>query len=94
MKSVINIKLANGEKTISTKIHLFNFKLGEVRELKDKLEISSGNKELDRKYEASYYTKLYELNILFQEIEEDNLIYFSGTLNFLVQTLKDKIDLL
>ena len=75
-----------------TKIHLFNFKLGEVKELKNKLEIASGNKDLDRKYEASYYTKLYELNLLFQEIEEDNLIYFSGTLNFLVQSLKDKIN--
>ena len=87
-------KIANGEGTISSKIRRFNFKLKEVKELKVKIEILSENEALDKKYESSYYTKLHDLRALLQEIEEDNEIYFFGTLSPIVESLKRKIDLI
>ena len=94
MRKNISRKLANGEKTISTKINKFNLKLEELIELKGKLEVSSQDKELDKKYELTYCTKLYDLKTLFREIEEDNVVYFSNTLDSLVESLRNKIDLL
>lgn len=87
-------KLANGENTISTKIRKFNLKLEDVKELKAKIEISSEIEALDRKYVSTYYTKLHDLRLLLQEIEEDNEIYFLGTLSHIVESLKNKIDLI
>ena len=49
---------------------------------------------LDKKYELTYCTKLYDLKTLFREIEEDNVVYFSNTLDSLVESLRNKIDLL
>lgn len=92
-KNTVKI-LANGEETISTKINKFNFKLEELIELKGKLEVSSQDKELDRKYRAVYQTKLYDLKNLFKEIEEDNAVYFCNTLDSLVESLRNKIELL
>lgn len=94
MRKNISRKLANGEKTISTKINKFNLKLEELIELKGKLEVSSQDKKLDKKYELTYCTKLYDLKNLFREIEEDNVVYFSNTLDSLVESLRNKIDLL
>ena len=88
------MKLANGEETISTKINKFNLKLEELIELKGKLEVSSQDKELDKKYKLTYCTKLYDLKNLFREIEEDNVVYFCNTLDSLVESLRNKIDLL
>lgn len=93
MKYTVKI-LANGETTISAKINKFNFKLEKLIELKGKLEVSSENKELDRGYEATYHTRLYDLKNLFKEIEEDNIVYFCNTLDSLVESLRNKIDLL
>ncbi|MBQ8379337.1 MAG: hypothetical protein IJX34_00805 [Clostridia bacterium] len=93
MKNVIK-KLANGEKTISTKIKRFNLKLEELKELKDKLEVSSENRALEKEYELTYYTKLYDLKNLFKEIEEDNIVYFCNTLDSFVEDLRNKIELL
>ncbi|MBO5476588.1 MAG: hypothetical protein J6A15_02390 [Clostridia bacterium] len=87
-------KIANGEGTISNKINIFNFKLKEVKELKVKVEISSEIDALDKKYVSTYYTKLHDLRALLQEIEEDNEIYFFGTLSPIVESLKRKIDLI
>lgn len=84
-------KLANGETTISNKINDFNLRVEELRELKVSLEIPS-SEELDIKYRNIYYSKLYELQTLFSEIEEDNIVYFSGTLDFIVSNLKRKLD--
>lgn len=39
-----------------------------------------------------YYTKFHDLQALFTEIEEDNLVYFFGTLNKVVTNLKIKLD--
>ena len=86
--------LANGENTISNKFREFNLKLEEIKELKSKVEISSGIEVLDKKYVSSYYTKLHDLRALLQEIEEDNEIYFLGTLSHIVESLKNKIDLI
>lgn len=85
-------KLANGETTISNKTNKFNFLYEELVQLKNKLEISSENNELDDMYRNMYYTKLHDLETLFTEIEEDNLVYFFGTLNEVVTTLKIKLD--
>lgn len=92
MNKMIVKKLANGEKTISSKIGEFNFLVEELVELKNKLEISSENDELDIMYRNMYYTKFHDLQTLFNEIEEDNLVYFFGTLNGVVTNLKTKID--
>ena len=51
------------------------------------------NKELDKKYQRIYFSKLYELQMLFSEIEEDNIVYFRGTLRLIVSNLKHKLDL-
>lgn len=94
MKNTKFKNLANGEKSISTKMNKFNSNLDELIELKGRIEISSENKELDERYNALYHTKLYDLKNLFQEIEEDNIVYFFGTLDSVVASLKNKIDLL
>ena len=39
-----------------------------------------------------YYTKFRDLEILFTEIEEDNLVYFFGTINEVVINLKIKLN--
>lgn len=85
-------KLANGEATISNKICKFNFLYEELTQLKNKVEVSSENNELDNMYREMYYTKFHDLEILFTEIEEDNLVYFFGTLNEVVTNLKIKLD--
>lgn len=85
-------KLANGETTISSKIYNFNLRVEELKDLKARLEVSSGDKVLDKKYREMYFYKLYDLQLLFSEIEEDNIVYFSGTLNFIVSNLKNKLD--
>ena len=85
-------KLANGETTISNKTNKFNFLYEELVQLKNKLEVSSENNELDDMYRNMYYTKFHDLETLFTEIEEDNLVYFFGTLNEVVTTLKIKLD--
>ncbi|MBQ8379620.1 MAG: hypothetical protein IJX34_02270 [Clostridia bacterium] len=94
MYKIVLKKLANGENTISIKISKFNLKLEEVKELKGKVEISSEIEVLDKKYVSSYYTKIHDLRALLQEIEEDNEIYFLGTLSHIVESLKRKIDLI
>ena len=91
LKTNLN-KLANGETTISNKIYEFNFLYEELVQLKNKLEVSSENNELDDMYRNMYYTKFHDLETLFTEIEEDNLVYFFGTLNEVVTTLKIKLD--
>ena len=92
--NIDNKKLANGEKTISTKIHTFNLKLEELKELKDKLEVSSENRALEKEYELTYYTKHYDLKNLFKEIEEDKIVYFCNILDSFVEDLRNKIELL
>lgn len=85
-------KLANGETTISSKISNFNLRVEELKDLKIKLEVSSEDKVLDKKNREMYFSKLYELQTLFSEIEEDNIVYFRGTLNSIVSNLKNKLD--
>ena len=91
LKTNLN-KLANGETTISNKVSKFNFLYEELVQLKNKLEVSSENNELDDMYRNMYYTKFHDLQALFTEIEEDNLVYFFGTLNEVVTTLKIKLN--
>ena len=91
LKTNLN-KLANGETTISNKIYEFNFLYEELVQLKNKVEVSSENNELDVMYRNMYYTKFHDLQALFTEIEEDNLVYFFGTLNKVVTNLKIKLD--
>ena len=85
-------KLANGETTISNKTNKFNFLYEELVHLTNKLEVSSENNELDDLQRNMYYTTFHDLETLFTEIEEDNLVYFFGTLNEVVTTLKIKLD--
>jgi len=85
-------KLANGETTISSKISNFNLRVEELKDLRINLEISSVDKVLDKKNRKMYFSKLYELQTLFSEIEEDNIVYFRGTLNSIVSNLKNKLD--
>lgn len=92
MKFNITNKLANGETTVSNKTNKFNFLYEELVQLKNKLEVSSENCELDVMYRNMYYTKFRDLEILFTEIEEDNLVYFFGTINEVVINLKIKLN--
>ncbi|MBQ8379992.1 MAG: hypothetical protein IJX34_04155 [Clostridia bacterium] len=92
MNNNILKKLANGETTISSKIYNFNLRVEELKDLKIKLEVSSEDKVLDKKNRKMYFSKLYELQTLFSEIEEDNIVYFRGTLNSIVSNLKNKLD--
>ena len=85
-------KLANGETTISSKISNFNLRVEELKDLRINLEVSSVDKVLDKKNREMYFAKLYELQTLFSEIEEDNIVYFRGTLNSIVSNLKNKLD--
>lgn len=85
-------KLANGETTISSKIYNFNLRVEELKDLGIKLKVSSEDKVLDKKNREMYFSKLYELQTLFSEIEEDNIVYFRGTLNSIVSNLKNKLD--
>ena len=93
MKNNIFKKIVNGETSISAKVCNFNLRVEELEDLKVKLEVSSGDKELDKKYQRIYFSKLYELQMLFSEIEEDNIVYFRGTLRIIVSNLKHKLDL-
>lgn len=92
MKMTFKKYLANGEATISNKINRFDFLVEELVELKNKLEVSSENDELDMMYRNMYYTKFHDLQSLFTEIEEDNIVYFYGTLNGVVTNFKNKLD--
>lgn len=92
MNKIIRKKLANGETTISSKISNFNLRVEELKDLRINLEVSSEDKVLDKKNREMYFSKLYELQTLFSEIEEDNIIYFRGTLNSIVSNLKNKLD--
>ena len=92
MKHTFLKKLANGEATISNKIYEFNFLYEELVQLKNKLEVRSEIIELEVMYRNMYYTKFHDLQALFTEIEEDNLVYFFGTLNKVVTNLKIKLD--
>ena len=92
MNKIIRKKLANGETTISSKISNFNLRVEELKDLRINLEVSSEDKVLDKKKREMYFSKLYELQTLFSEIEEDNIVYFRGTLNSIVSNLKNKLD--
>ena len=92
MNKIIRKKLANGETTISSKISNFNLRVEELKDLRINLEVSSEDKVLDKKNREMYFSKLYELQTLFSEIEEDNIVYFRGTLNSIVSNLKNKLD--
>lgn len=92
MNKIIRKKLANGETTISSKISNFNLRVEELKDLRINLEVSSVDKVLDKKNREMYFSKLYELQTLFSEIEEDNIVYFRGTLNSIVSNLKNKLD--
>ena len=93
MNKIIRKKLANGETTISSKISNFNLRVEELKDLRINLEVSSVDKVLDKKNREMYFSKLYELQTLFSEIEEDNIVYFRGTLRLIVSNLKHKLDL-
>ena len=92
MNKIIRKKLANGETTISSKISNFNLRVEELKDLRINLEVSSVDKVLDKKNREMYFSKLYELQTLFSEIEENNIVYFRGTLNSIVSNLKNKLD--
>ena len=92
MNKIIRKKLANGETTISSKISNFNLRVEELKDLRINLEVSSVDKVLDKKNREMYFSKLYELQTLFSEFEEDNIVYFRGTLNSIVSNLKNKLD--
>ena len=91
MKKFLSKKIANGETSISTKIIKFNDKIGVLEELKVRMIERSDDKSIDKKVSKQYYSDLYKLECLLEEIKGDNEVYFRGTLSYLVSTLEQKL---